>query len=831
MKNIITVLRRELSAYFHSPIGYIYLIVFALINSWLYIPPFFLNLQADMRGMFNFLPFLCCVLVPLISMRLWAEDRKENTIEMLLTFPMKPAELVLGKFFASLIFYVLALVMTWTIPMMLYSLGNPDSGIIFSSYLGAVLLGALFLALGSFFSVLVRDQIIAAVLSLAGCFGLYLLGLDFIATYLDSFWNGFGNNIKTFLGMTPHYESFIRGIISAVDVIYFLTWIAIFLFLTGLFLEGRNRPKFQAFFACAVSLCLVGGMLFNYLFSDAALGRFDCTEGKIYTVSDASIQILNKLKAPVTVNVYITPQEQMPTELKTLEQEILDTLQEMALASNKKMDYKVMHLEVKNLVQEDRFKNQSEEKDDKKKNLEETLLDKGVEPYSIRILKGDQQSTQLIYSSLGVAYRDKEEILPPVTNQTLYDLETQVIKTVDRLAREKKPIIAFVAPKDEIPAYMAQMYMQLGRPVPEARDPYQPIEQFLTQEGYDIKRVALTKQSPLPEEYDVLVIFNPVNFNERQKWEIAQALRSGKKVLMAVQEYFYNYEVKRGYLSLDKREEKPNVNDLLEHYGITIDDNTLMDKSHITLNVSDNSNGLAALFGGHQIKIPTHILVTKPNMNQKETISNNLQSLPYLWGTALNIQESKLQEAKLSYKVLLNTTPHAWKLPKGQEITENDIEMKNVSEFHQYPLMAMITGQFPEVYSKQRPEWPKQDASNPYAKPVADDNKPEPPAKEVTPQEGTLILLGCSRIFRSELIQNSIHLLMNCIEVMALDENLSKVRSHKMIDRRIDLPENTAIWKLVNFGLMPILLALIGIGYGLLRKYNRSAYLLQMQNN
>ena len=255
-----------------------------------------------------------------------------------------------------------------------------------------------------------------------------------------------------------------------------------------------------------------------------------------------------------------------------------------------------------------------------------------------------------------------------------------------------------------------------------------------------------------------------------------------------------------------------------------------MDKSCFTITVGGSGNSLADLLG-HQVKIPTHILVTKPNMNPKETISNSLQSFPYLWGTALNINESKLQEAKLKHKVLLNTTPYAWQLPEGQDITEDDIEMKNVSDFHQYPLMAMITGQFPEVYSKERPEWPKQDPNNPYAKPEADDNKPEPPAKEVTPQEGTLILLGCSRIFRSELIQNSINLLMNCIETMALDENLSKVRSHKMIDRRIDLPENTAIWKLINFGLMPILLALIGIGYGLFRKYNRSSYLLQMQNN
>ena len=829
MKNILTILRREITAYFHSPIGYIYLIVFLLINSWLYIPPFFLNLQADMRGMFNFLPFLCCVLIPLISMRLWAEDRKENTIEMLLTFPMTSTQLVLGKYLASLLFYAFVLATTWTIPLMLYCLGNPDTGVIFSSYLGAFLLGALFLALGSFFSVLVRDQIIAAVLSLAGCFGLYLLGLDFIAAYLDSFFEGLGSTVKVLLGIMPHYESFIRGIVSVVDIVYFLTWICIFLFLTGFFLEGRYRPKFNSIFASAITICLAIGLLFNYLVFDAGLGRFDFTEGKIYTVSDASIRILNKLKAPVTVSVYITPQSQMPTELKTLEQDIVDTLKEMSLSSQGKMHYKVVHLEVKNLVQQERFAHIQDENKDKKKSLEETLLDKGVEPYSIRILKGDQQSTQLIYSSIGIAYRDKEEILPPVTGQTLFQLESLLIKTVDRLARPKQPIIAMVAPKDEIPDHMVQMYMQLGRPVPQSRDPYQPIEKFLIQEGYDVKRINFNKQSPLPEEYDALLIFNPMNFNERQKWEVAQALHAGKKVFLAVQEYWFNYEVKRGYLNLQKQEDNPNVNDLLSHYGITVEPEILMDKNHITLTIQDSSNTLASLLGGgHQIKVPTHILINTDSMNQEETISSNLPQLPYLWGTALHVDNDTLTENKLQHTILLKTSRDAWKLPKDHTLTEDDIFMRNLSICNQFPLMAKIEGQFPNVYAnKERPAWPKQSPKSPFERPEEDSNTPEPPAKEVTPQEGTLLLIGCSRIFRSELIQNSVNLLLNCIEYMALDEDLSKVRSHKMINRSFSLPENTGLWKALNYGLMPFLIAIFGIGYGRFRKKSRVSSLMK----
>ncbi|HNR35515.1 MAG TPA: ABC transporter permease, partial [Candidatus Hydrogenedentes bacterium] len=124
MKNMVTILRRDLGACFTSPIGYIFMIVYVLISVGLYITSFFTYPMADLRPYFMNLPILLCVFIPAVTMRIWAEERKENTWEMLLTFPMKARELVVGKFLACLLFYALTLAATFTLPLMLVALGK-----------------------------------------------------------------------------------------------------------------------------------------------------------------------------------------------------------------------------------------------------------------------------------------------------------------------------------------------------------------------------------------------------------------------------------------------------------------------------------------------------------------------------------------------------------------------------------------------------------------------------------------------------------------------------------------------------------------------------------
>ena len=208
MQNLWTIFRREFAAYYTSAIGYIFLMVFLSLSVGLFMTPHSLRFSVPTCAFFSTVPILMCIFLPAVTMRLWAEERKQNTWEMLLTFPMQPHELVLGKFAAGFTFFLSALAGTLTIPLMLAILGAPDPGPI-SAVLWLALSG-FFLSFGLFISALCRDQIVAFVVTLLGCFGVFLLGMEFIAAYIDSAWPGLGTFLAHVVGVT-RYATFTKA--------------------------------------------------------------------------------------------------------------------------------------------------------------------------------------------------------------------------------------------------------------------------------------------------------------------------------------------------------------------------------------------------------------------------------------------------------------------------------------------------------------------------------------------------------------------------------------------------------------------------------------------
>jgi len=835
MKNIWIISQRELAAYYESTIGYVYMIVFLMVSVGLYITPFFTFPQADMRGFFITLPLILCVFIPAVTMRFWAEDRKENTLELLLTFPMKPHELVLGKYLAGCLFYLITLAGTFTIPLMLWVLGNPDMGAIGAAYLGSLLLGGFFLSMGIFFSGLCKDQIVAFILALLACFGVYLLGTIFIATYLDSFWPGLGAVLADVVGVTGHYNAFARGVVEVGDVLYFVIWTTLFLFLNGFYLEGRNRPRYRMIFSSALTLCLAIGLVFNYLTATHSLGRFDFTEDRIYTLSPASKKILSELKVPIQVKLYITPRDKMPTELKSLEPDILAKLEEMRIASGSKIVYRTIHMEAANVLAA-RKEAEKGEKASKEEALEQRLLDKGIKPFSVRALRQDQATTQLIYSSIGIAYKEKpEEILPRVLPRDLYDLEYRLINTTYKLTREKQPVISMIAPQDDLnlsPQLIA-LYKQMGRPLPQTEDPYSTLHRVLLHEKYDVRRVSLTRNDPLPEQYDALVVINPRNLDDRQKWEISRALVSGKPVFMAIQNYRWNYRMTRGRISVDKLEEAPGINAVLEASGLRVDPSILMDRNHEALTITDSSNPLQSLFGGVTVKLPTHIVINPSSMNRQFSLTSRLGQIFYLWGSAISLDEERIKENKLQVTPLILTSLGAWKVSPEQQLTQDNIRGPSGGEFAQYPIMIYAEGQFADPFQgKQRPDWPKEESS-----PGQQGRAKKPPEKEaepIVPKPGRLLLIGGSQMFkRGFLSQGSLDLFLNAVDALALSEELIHIRAKKLMDRTIDRPSAVMrnLWKFVNLGLVNLVIAIVGVGGALVRRRSRESYTVQHDRN
>ncbi|MCK5862169.1 MAG: Gldg family protein, partial [Candidatus Hydrogenedentes bacterium] len=381
MRNVIAILRRDLGAYFTSPIGYIFIMVFTTMSVGLFTTSFFLFPVADMRPYFENLPLMLCIFIPAVTMRIWAEERKENTWELLLTFPMRAWELTVGKFLAAMCFYALTLAATFTVPMMLISLGSPDTGVIASGYLGTLLMGACFMALGILFSGFFKDQIVAFVITLLVCFLFFMFGTDFIAAYIDAKASGFGSLLSDVFGIFGHYQPLIRGVVDIADILFFAIWTVLFLTLNIIFIDSRNRPGARINFLVIAAACLAIGMLFNYLMAGSSIKRFDVTEDKIHTISPSSKAILAEADSEIEVRLYITPRDKMPTAMRNIERDITDKLEELRLSSNR-MNYATVYLEAANVISTGQDTNKAED-DTEEEAIERRMLDKGVQPFNV----------------------------------------------------------------------------------------------------------------------------------------------------------------------------------------------------------------------------------------------------------------------------------------------------------------------------------------------------------------------------------------------------------------------------------------------------------------
>ncbi len=238
MKNVLSIFKKEFKSYITSPVGYVFIIFYTLVSNgfFLIVQDFFRQGQVSMRGYFLVLPWIFLFFVPAITMRLWSEERKLGTIEFLLTMPLTEMQIILGKFFAAIAFLGVTLAFSFTLPITLFSLGQPDFGVIVGSYVGAMLMGAAYLAIGLYFSSLTDNQVVAFIYSLAVIFALLLVGIA--PVYLNQL--GSFVYVCEYLSLLTHFNNIARGVIDSRDVIYYLSIIALFLFLNSKHIQARK---------------------------------------------------------------------------------------------------------------------------------------------------------------------------------------------------------------------------------------------------------------------------------------------------------------------------------------------------------------------------------------------------------------------------------------------------------------------------------------------------------------------------------------------------------------------------------------------------------------
>ncbi len=241
MQQFKAVFKRELKGYFETPLAYVFLIVFLFFSGYLtFRGGFFEARQADMRAFFINLPLLFVFMVPATAMRLWSEERKSGSIELLLTLPIRVTDAVLGKFFAAWVFLVIALVLTFPMVITVYYLGNPDTGLIIAGYLGSILMAGGFLAIGCFFSAITKSQVISFVLSVVACAILVFAGMPTTMDYLSTIFPAGLVSAISSMSFQEHFESIQRGVVDFKDLSYFVLLMVGWLTAASLILNERK---------------------------------------------------------------------------------------------------------------------------------------------------------------------------------------------------------------------------------------------------------------------------------------------------------------------------------------------------------------------------------------------------------------------------------------------------------------------------------------------------------------------------------------------------------------------------------------------------------------
>jgi len=242
MRNVWVIAKREFAGYFNTALAFVFVVIFVALTSAFafYVGNLFMRGQADLAVFFQYHPWLYLMLVPAVAMRLWAEERKSGTIELLMTLPITPWQAILGKFLAAWAFVAVALILTFPIWITVNVLGNPDNGVILAGYIGSLLMAGAYLAIGSFVSALTKNQVIAFIVSALICFLFIMAGLNLVLGFAREWAPAFVVSGLESMSFLSHFRLVTKGVIGLPTLIFYFSLIAFFLFANTLAVEQKK---------------------------------------------------------------------------------------------------------------------------------------------------------------------------------------------------------------------------------------------------------------------------------------------------------------------------------------------------------------------------------------------------------------------------------------------------------------------------------------------------------------------------------------------------------------------------------------------------------------
>lgn len=564
----------------------------------------------------------------------------------------------------------------------------------------------------------------------------------------------------------------------------------------------NRRLNFGLRFSLVALLLAAVVILANAVIGGLSSVRVDLTDDGLYTVSPAARRILSDLKVPVQVKYYVTSRGELPPELQTLERDVVDKLAEFSVISDGRLSYSVV-----------------DPSDDEE--LAQKIAAKNIRPFQVQTIDRDAMGIKLVYSAIEISYLDRDpEILPQVLPQSLATLEYDISTAVSRLTRDIDPVVAVFADRPRLDPQMVQLYMQMGQAPPEPPEVFTFVPQLLQSQAYEVRQVQLTEDSPIPEDATTLVVLSPKSLEDRQLYEINRFVQRGGKVVIATQNYEFNYAPsQQGGFNYTPSPQQSNLDALLSAWGITVSDGILMDANPEVLAIPSERNlGGMRVQVQEPVQVPMQIRIAGDQFNEDTSIANGLGSLLYLWGSRLVLDEA----AGLEPQVLFTTSPEAWEADFVPGPLAPVALLQNPDTMvGEAPLAVLLQGQIPNAYA---------DGFVPAWSATPDSARVQEPVEEFVPVESAVVVIGCAKMFEDSFLQmvpGNAMLLMNAIDALTLGDDLIEIRA-KVTTQRVLRPlgdQARLLIKVLIVGIVPALIAGFGIFRHLRRRREEARFL------
>lgn len=797
-----SILKKEITSYLSSLVAYVTIGVFLLVLGlllWVFPDSSILEYgYATLENFFGTAPYLFMFLIPAITMRSLAEERKEGTYELLLTRPLTDWQIVIGKYLAAVIIVLFALIPTLIYYYSVYTLGAPqgniDTGGVIGSYIGLFLLGSAFAAIGLLASAISKNQIVAFIIAVFLCFFFYS-GFDSLSSILSLQ----DLNIQD-LGINEHYQSISRGVLDTRDLVYFIVLTGLFISLTLFVLLQQRQKSLKN----PTLFKVIGALVLIAIISAFTFTRFDFTAEKRYTISHISRGVLDSLPQTVKVTVYLDGN--LSGGMKRLQRATNDLLTDLQAYSHSKLVVEYI----------DPLKDLPTDQQDQ---VIQDLQARGIEPTQLSVKTDEGMSSKVIFPwamvtaggknmLVSLLYQQKQISLSAdeVINNSIQNLEYAFTAAIKRAVTGGEQAIGFTTGHNELND------IQLNDAIRSLSD------------GFIVGRVDL-KTIPLDSlvKIKMLVISKPEKpFAELEKFKLDQYIMRGGRTLWAIDQVTAELDSLRGnggeQLSFAKQ---LNLDDQLFVYGLRINYDLIADLNCAQIPVSTgNLSGQAQIQMVPWLYYPVLIPLTK------HPIIKNLDGIRTEFVSTIDILETK----NTTKTPLLITSPYNKKLTVPHPLSLQSIEQApDPKEFQSEPKLVgvLLEGKFTSGFKNRPVPEGVTDAVTPI-----NESKPNKMIvisdgdifKNQVAADGSPYQLGFDH-YTQETYGNK-NLLLNIADYLTDDSGLIELRTKEIKLRLLDkakVRSEKIYWQVINT-VLPLLLVLIFAifqHYARRRKYAR----------